>query len=360
MITEAARAEAGQRARAAMNTGPFTVTDKKQPPPGGTPHDYWSMGKYWWPNPGTADGLPYVRRDGVNNPEARDERFDRNRLEALCTTVAALTHGWLAQGDVAFAGRATLLLRTFFLSPTTRMNPSLTYAQSIPGICDGRGIGIIDTACFVALLEHALLLEAQGSLSGADGRALRDWFAAYLDWLLTSRNGLDERAEINNHGTWMDVQLAAFALFTGQSGIARTVLREVPSRRIEKQIKPDGRQPHELARTKSFNYSLFNLKALLMLAQLGRQMDIDLWSYRGTDGRSIRLALEFMRPYADPQTPWPFKQIATNKDAEHGNEDRDPRGGLSRLLRQADGFEKDRPSQGAASAFDDNATNQGS
>jgi len=48
----------------------LSVTDKEQIPPSGDKHDYMSMGKYWWPNPDTKDGLPYIRKDGEVNPEA--------------------------------------------------------------------------------------------------------------------------------------------------------------------------------------------------------------------------------------------------------------------------------------------------
>jgi Alginate lyase len=40
---------------------------------------------------------------------------------------------------------AAELLRVFFVDPKTRMNPSLQYAQAIPGVSPGRGYGIIDT-----------------------------------------------------------------------------------------------------------------------------------------------------------------------------------------------------------------------
>ena len=53
----------------------ITVMDKPMTPPSGDKHDYMSMGRYWWPNPATADGLPYIRKDGVVNPEI--DKLDR-------------------------------------------------------------------------------------------------------------------------------------------------------------------------------------------------------------------------------------------------------------------------------------------
>ncbi len=34
------------------------VTMRTLRAPSGDPHDYMSMGPYWWPNPDTPDGLP--------------------------------------------------------------------------------------------------------------------------------------------------------------------------------------------------------------------------------------------------------------------------------------------------------------
>ena len=39
------------------------VDGKKLVAPSGDKHDYISVGTYWWPNPDTSDGLPYIRRD---------------------------------------------------------------------------------------------------------------------------------------------------------------------------------------------------------------------------------------------------------------------------------------------------------
>ncbi len=50
----------------------YSVMHKKQTPPSGDKHDYMSQAPYWWPDPTKPDGLPYIKKDGVKNPELKD------------------------------------------------------------------------------------------------------------------------------------------------------------------------------------------------------------------------------------------------------------------------------------------------
>lgn len=109
---------------------------------------------------------------------------------------------------------------------------------------------------------------------------------------------------------WFDAQIASFALFVDDKATARQVLEQVGPRRIAKQIEPDGRMPYELARTKSFSYTHMNLRGFLHLARLAEHVDVDLWGYRGTDGRSIEAALDWLEPFVAGRSEWSYKQIS--------------------------------------------------
>ena len=293
------------------------VTDKTEPPPGGTLRDFRSAGPYWWPDPDSPDGLPYIRRDGQVNPEARGGvNDDSERVQQLARafeTLAGRLGGEESGADLR--ARAAELLRAFFLDPQTGMLPSLPYAQAIPGHCAGRGIGIIDTVPFVRLLDAYDRLRRDAPVLAPDEHAaLRAWFRRYLDWLLSHENGIAERNAHNNHGSWMDAQLVRYALFCGDPDLALDILRDVPRRRIDAQIAPNGAQPFELERTRSFGYSIFNLTALVTLARLGAPLGVDLWNYTSPSGGSIRKAADFLRPYVDAAVEWPFAEI----DAQSG------------------------------------------
>jgi len=43
-----------------------------------------------------------------------------------------------------YAQRAGRVIRTWFVDPKTRMNPSLDYAQAVRNINSGRGAGVLD------------------------------------------------------------------------------------------------------------------------------------------------------------------------------------------------------------------------
>jgi hypothetical protein len=294
-------------AEKALRQGPWSVTDKTQLPPSGDKQDYMSIGPYWWPDPSSPDGLPYVRRDGETNPERYD--YDNVRLKSMVHAVEALADAWYFTEDSRYAEHAALLLRTWFLDPATRMNPHLRYAQAIKGISEGRDIGIIDAAAFVRLVDAVGLLQLSDAWSAADQAGLERWFRDYLDWLLASPHGQSESKRNNNHAVWYAAQATSIALFIGDHGTARKLLADVGPRLLDRQVAADGRLPEELARTRSFSYTAMTLRAFLHLACMGEHVGVDLWRYRGDDGQSLQKALEWFEPFVAGRADWQYEQI---------------------------------------------------
>ncbi len=298
-----------ENADRALKEGVFSVMDKKRVPPSGDKHDYLSMGPYWWPDPSKPDGLPYIRRDGETNPESRGEYVDQPAKSKLFSNVESLGWAFYFTGDRKYADKAITLLKVWFLDPATRMNPNLNYAQGIPGICEGRGIGIIDWSRIDMLITPILIFEANDLLDPEVKKGLYDWFAEYLNWMLTSQYGKDEEAAANNHGTWYDVEATGIALMLGKNDLARERLERVKTSRIQSQVEPDGSQPKELARTKALSYSTMNLTGLSYLANLGQVAGVDLWNFETADGRSIKKAYSYLEPYATGEKKWDLPQI---------------------------------------------------
>eukprot|EP01035_Chromulina_nebulosa_P009000 gene9000-12163_t len=123
----------------------------------------------------------------------------------------------------------------------------------IPGINTGRGIGLIETRELNRIIDAAILLQNSKSWSKENHEDLKKWFSDFLTWMIESPLGIDEADEHNNHGTYYDVQIMSYALFTGQNDLAKKQVA-VTKKRIESQLKSDGSQPHELERTTSWGY----------------------------------------------------------------------------------------------------------
>ncbi|RYF54419.1 MAG: hypothetical protein EOO39_39390, partial [Cytophagaceae bacterium] len=223
--------------------------------------------------------------------------------------VQVLALAYYFSNDEKYARRAADLLRVWFLNRDTRMNPNLNYGQAIPGITEGRGIGLIDTRMLAKLVDAVQLLKVSKAWPQTDQVALQGWFRQFMNWMLTSPVGKDEEDEHNNHGTYYDFQTVAFALFLDDKPLAKQMIEQKTMKRIQSQLKEDGSQPHELARTLTWGYSLMNLKGFFGLAQLAEAADVDLWNYETTDGKSIKKAYAWMLPYAEGEKPWTFQQI---------------------------------------------------
>lgn len=289
--------------------------DKKRTPPSGDKHDYLSMGPYWWPDPDKPDGLPYMRRDGEVNPETRGDNVDRTSASKLFSNVETLGWAFYFSGEEKYAEKAKQLIETWFINPETKMNPNLNYAQGIPGRTEGRGIGIIDWAGINRLISPFQFLEATGFLEGETKSQLYNWFDEYHNWLVSSKNGIDEDDYFNNHGTWFDVQVVGIEMMLGKTDLAKARLEQAKTKRIASQIEPDGSQPHELARTKSLSYSTMNLRGFIHLAKMGRKNEVDLWNFETEDGRSIQKALDYLLPVARNEKEWIYQQLGDFGDA---------------------------------------------
>ena len=285
------------------------VTDKHTLlPPGGDKHDYYSLSPYWWPDSTKPDGLPYVRHDGVTNPESKRD-LDQPRVATMGEHVRDLSLAYYLTGEETYAKRAAEQLRVWFLDSATKMNPHLRFAQLVRGNPAERGSGIIDTRWFVEVVDAVGLLRGSPAWTDADQRGLERWMTAYEQWLLTSKNGDHEHAAKNNHGSWYAAQTGAIAMFIGDTATARRLANEGKAR-IGWQITPAGTQPLELERTKSMHYSGFNVEALSRLAEIGQLLGVDLWNFQAPEGGSLRKAIDDLAKYMGDPKSWPGQEIS--------------------------------------------------
>lgn len=303
-----------RKADSFLDAKPLSVTMQTVTPPSGDKHDYMSMGPYWWPNPKTADGLPYVRRDGQHNPEIK-KMESRTYLGKTVDRVNTLGQAWYFSGDEKYAAKAAELLRVFFINEETRMNPNLTYGQSIPGICTGRGVGLIDTHGLGGMMDALLLLDSSKSWTAADKKAMQAWIQEFYTWMLESEIGKDEARAKNNHGSAYDFQICAYAIYCGHPEVAREQLEKVTRGRMDEQFPADGSQPWELARTNSWGYSTGNLNIWINLAATAKGLGIDLWSWKNGTGIGLKEVVEWYFPFLSGEKPWIKKDINPRRSA---------------------------------------------
>ena len=282
---------------------PLTITASFSPRSAGGRHDYFSEGDYWWPDPKNASG-PYIRRDGMSNPDNFADH--RRALIRLSLQVPALTAAWLLTRDNRYAIHAAKHLRAWFLDPVTRMNSNLQYAQAIHGVTTGRGIGIIDTIHLVEVVRSISMLEQSRALLPSEIIGMRRWFADYLDWMTTSKNGLEERGAKNNHGICWVMQISEFAAFTGKHELTEFCRKRFKEVILPDQIAANGSFPLELARTKPYGYCLFNLDVMSTVCQILSTPEDNLFAFSLSDGRGFAKAMEFMYPFIANKASWPY------------------------------------------------------
>ena len=279
-----------------LREAPVTITAFPAPRSAGGPHDFSSDGDYWWPDPRSPDS-PYVRRDGETNPH--NFVAHRDAMRRLSQIVPALVAAYLITNDERYARAAGAHLEAWFVDARTRMNPSLLYAQAIHGRATGRGTGLIDTIHLVEVARAAWVLERMGydnpALPGAT-----QWFRQYLDWLTTHAYGNDERTSGNNHAAALALQVAEFAHLVGDTAQLSRMRRFFEDTLVAGQMAADGSFPRELARTKPYGYSLFQLDVMATLAWI-----LDDWTFTTSDGRGMRRALAFMYPFIKAKRTWP-------------------------------------------------------
>jgi len=297
-----------KQADSALTHKNLSVMDKSLVASSGDKHDYYSFPPYWWPDQKKADGLPYIRKDGQTNPAANSDATDKTRLVAMSNDVLTLSLAWYFTHDKRYAQKATDQIKVWFLSSATRMNPNLEYAQAIPGINTGRGIGIIDSRALVDVVDAIEILKPTGLITQTEYQDLKSWFGHFYTWMNTSQNGFEEANWHNNHGSWYDLQAASFALFSGNTSAAKKQLEITQLRRIAGHFDIQGRQMAELERTRPWHYSNFNLEAYSRLGRLAEKVNIDLWNFN-LDDHNLRKGYGYIASWINGTSSWPWKDI---------------------------------------------------
>ena len=302
-ITATLRQQVLTEAKWAMAQKPITVTAESSVRSAGGKNDFYSEGDYWWPNPENQTG-PYIQKDGLTNPQ----NFVAHRLAMIrfSQVIGALASAYKLTGDEKYVKQAVVHLNAWLITPSTKMNPNLLYAQAIKGVATGRGIGIIDTIQLMEVVQGIMAMKEAKSLPKATLAGAKNWFEQYLTWLTTHPYGKDEMNAKNNHGTCWVMQVACFAKFTENKKLIDFCRDRYQTVLLPQQMAMDGSLPLELKRTKPFGYSIFNLDAFATICQLLSTKEDNLWNYTTKEGLNIKKGVEFLSPYLADKSKWPY------------------------------------------------------
>ena len=291
------------KAEKALSMGRLSVVDKSLTPPSQDKHDYMSLGPYFWPNPKTKDGYPYIRRDGKVNPNALIDS-DSPRLVRLTNALETLALAYYYTNNTKYAQRAVEMIQIWFINDTTKMNPHLKYAQGIPGTVPGRALGILDGRHFVRILDSITLIENSNLLSSKDLEIIKQWVKDYQNWLLNGEYAYDESHRPNNHGTFYDYQVVGYALYLEQPKKAKELLTNAQYIRLCSHIGSKGQNFHELERTRPLHYSLFDLEAMIGLALYSDHYDdVNFWTFT-INQTSLKKAIDYVVKYKNNRDMW--------------------------------------------------------
>ena len=288
----------------AMQQKPITVTASFSPRSAGGKHDFFSEADYFWPDPKNPDG-PYINRDGESNPANFIEH--RKAMIRFSEIIGALASAYKITGDQKYVRQAIIHLRAWFIDPETLMNPNLQFAQAIKGKFTGRNYGIIDSIHLMEVAQGLIVMEDCPAMDAQTSEGVKKWFAEYTNWLLTSKPGIQEKLTKNNHSTCWAMQVASFAKLCNNQAELDSISVMYKTVLLPRQMATDGSFPLELARTKPYGYSIFDLDAMTTLCQILSTPKDNLWTFETSDGKSIKKGISYLYPYIADKSKWQLK-----------------------------------------------------
>ena len=254
---------------------PVMITDKPKVFIEDT-HEYVSLAPYFWENPDTVGGIPWIERDGEVNPNA--QFYDLHRLEALIDKLRWLSLAYYFTGDERYYKFAVEQINVWFINQETRMYPKMEYCQIAIGHNDNKGINTFESYYFIQVFEAIALLNQYSPFANDFTYKLKLWLRDFIKFIETSKQGQFENSMENNHGIMYDTGLIYFKILADGKLDKKLVKRLYG--RIKSQIKEDGSQPEELKRNRAYHYSVYNLDHMIdavdIIEGAGMEVDMDI------------------------------------------------------------------------------------
>jgi hypothetical protein len=298
-----------------QSPSPLTVFPSPHTP--GTPHDFYSEAD---PPKDT------LKSDTTTAPFAAHS----DALLNFSIQVSALTAAFVLTTDARYATHAVRHLHAWFVDPATNMTPSLPYAKMVPGNPASHFEGILETVHLAEVAQAVSFLTRTEVMPPKDLAAIYAWFAAYLEWLGTTRVALLARDQKNHHGSSWLLQAAAFARLAPQdnggtrkpvpSASAQALVappneftglinlrHQFRTMTLRAQIIADGSFPGEMTSPLPYRNSLFNLDMMAGICDLLSTRFESAWEYELQDGPGMHVAIAHYFPYILNRSAWPYR-----------------------------------------------------
>jgi hypothetical protein len=145
-------------------------------------------------SPSAWTACPYIGRDGKVNPDVRS----LNGPGAINSVGQFALYGSIAfatNRNVMYSQGVVKAIDTFFLDPTSKMNPNVNFGQMVrgpgPEHQNGTFTGILDIRGLVKVINGIFILKSGGSSewNNAKDQDMRSWVQEYARWLEESKIG---------------------------------------------------------------------------------------------------------------------------------------------------------------------------
>jgi len=103
------------------------------------------------------------------------------------------------------------------------------------------------------------------------------------------------------------MQVASFAKLCKNEVVLDSIRVRYKTILLPRQMGTDGSFPLEMARTKPYGYSIFNLDAMTMLCQILSSPQDNLWNFETPDGKSIKKGISYLYPFVANKSKWTLK-----------------------------------------------------
>ena len=292
----------------------LSVTDKIEPTEienYKTINDYISYAPYWWPNPNTSNGLPYIKKDGVWRKECilySEESYtnDRSSLQLLVDRLTKLSLSYKKSKDQEILEYICSQIYQWFIDEDTKMNPNLNFAQTRRGISKTNSYGIIDFKDIYYFLAAIKLIEKDII---NHNKSIYDqftyWLIEYKMWLSNSESGKKESCSANNHGTCYLLQKGSIEGFINNKDQLFNIYITA-NLLILNSIDNEGKQHNELDRTLSKHYATFNLQQFINLNYLLNNSIKQSFFDNSCENNKLILAIKWLHK---ERHKWKYKQI---------------------------------------------------